>query len=128
MASVEQLISRGIIIREYKKIGCCYRNVIRFADENKYYNYDSNKSLSKILSKKISNPLYNRLVLNMDRNAVKNVLNNAYKSSQKLVKLKQIYKNIVNIQSKRVVSSYASKFKASVRQEVSALKKIYKCN
>jgi hypothetical protein len=123
IVSVEELISRGIVSREYKRIGCCYRTVIKFAGENKYYNYENGRPLSKILSNKISNPLYNRLVLNMDRNAVKGVLKRVYKSSQNIVKLKQIYKNIVNINAKRVTSSYASKFKASIIQEVSALKK-----
>ena len=56
---VEELISRGIVIREYKKIGVCSRSVIKFVGENKYYNYQNGRPLSKILSNKISNPLYN---------------------------------------------------------------------
>ena len=122
--SVEELISRGIVIREYKKIGFCNRSVIRFVGENKHYNYQNGRPLSKILSNKISSPLYKRLVLNMDRNAVKGLLKSVYKTSQNIVKLKQIYKTIVNINAKRVTSSYASKFKASIIQEVSALRSI----
>jgi len=122
VATIEQLIERGIIIKEYKKIGCCIRSVIKFTDENKYYNYEYGKPLSNIFSNKISNPLNNSINLNMDRNTVNHVLKHAYKSNENIVKLKQIYKKLLFINAKRVTSSYASKFKASVRQEVSALK------
>lgn len=121
--NVDQLIERGAIIKEYKKIGCCVRSVIKFAGENKYYNYEYGRPLSKILSNKISNHIYSRVDLNMDRNAVKNVLKHVYKSSDNIAKLKQIYKKVAFINAKRVTSSYAAKFKARVTQEVSALKK-----
>ena len=71
--SAEQLIASGVVVREYKNIGCCNRSELNFVAENNRYKYQNGRPLSKILSNKISNPLFKRLVLNMDKNAVKRV-------------------------------------------------------
>ena len=37
VATIEQLIERGIVVKEYKKIDCWIRSAIKFTDENKNY-------------------------------------------------------------------------------------------
>jgi len=64
-SKLDKLIKYGIVIKEYKRIGCCFRSVVRFTGEEKYFYYG--KSLSKILLDKTSRPIYNNMVSDADK-------------------------------------------------------------
>jgi hypothetical protein len=92
VVNIDRLIGIGVISREYKKIGCCYRTVLKFTDDDKQYYYKYGKPLSKILLNKISNPLYRKMVSQSESNTVKNVLNSVYAKSKDIVEFKKYIK------------------------------------
>ena len=55
---INNLIKSNDIQHVNKVVGCCSRNFLKFEEDDHFYTYNPNKTISNILKKKLSTSLY----------------------------------------------------------------------